>query len=263
MKTVVIHDQETGEIKGRFQQCEAKPDGTIWHVLGMPILIGVRSESPEYQAEIEKAATDKKWEDIAPHHFATIGQHGNLIVEWEEDYHKRPEHPSVLARQAKAQDERANRLTIYLSSRGWGDYSPVEWVGDRRRPTSEIVEECQNLLKSGHDVDRSIQTDLEITALVLEAKRKSAAKDQAIAKRSAELAEMEVPESAIAAYKACGGDPERFDDDIDHPHYWLVKKYADAIEHQGLACGATIKKMQAEMREAAREELAQYGGGEA
>lgn len=81
-------------------------------------------------------------------------------------------------------------------------------------------------------------------------------------KREEEL-NSQVPPEAVAAYKSCGGDPERLYDDIDHPHYWLVKRYADAIEHQGLAYSATLKKVGDEIKEADREEMAQYGGGEA
>jgi hypothetical protein len=101
----------------------------------------------------------------------------------------------------------------------------------------------------------------------LEASRSAAAKNAAKAaeQKAAREAVLNapVPEAAVAAYKSCGGDPELLHDDIDHPHYWLVKRYADAIEHQGLASGATLQKTAAQIKEAAREEMAQYGGGEA
>ena len=41
-----------------------------------------------------------------------------------------------------------------------------------------------------------------------------------------------VPPDALQAYHECKGDPERFSDGIDDPDYWLVVKYADAIEYQ-------------------------------
>jgi hypothetical protein len=44
-----------------------------------------------------------------------------------------------------------------------------------------------------------------------------------------------VPPAAISAYTNCQGDPERFGEGIDDPRYWLVREWADAIEHQGLA----------------------------
>jgi hypothetical protein len=106
-----------------------------------------------------------------------------------------------------------------------------------------------------------------ISRLDLESARAEQEKDavKAAEKKAERETELNapVPPEAVAAYKSCGGDPERLHDDIDHPHYWIVKRYADAIEHQGLACEATLKKMTAEMKEAAREEQSQYAGGEA
>lgn len=64
-----------------------------------------------------------------------------------------------------------------------------------------------------------------------------------------ELMETAVPKEALAAYNECGGDPDRLHDDIDNPGYWLVKKYGEAIEAQGLSKpdAKTIKKMLSEM----------------
>ena len=104
------------------------------------------------------------------------------------------------------------------------------------------------------------QADLDAARTAQEANHTKSAAQKA--EREAEL-NAPVPPEAVAAYKSCGGDPERLHDDIDHPHYWLVKRYADAIEHQGLAHGATLKKVGDKIKEAAREEMAQYGGGEA
>ena len=56
----------------------------------------------------------------------------------------------------------ARTVKIYLSSRGWGDYSSLEWRGDITRPDSEILAEYRNLLTNGHDVDERNQTDDEI-----------------------------------------------------------------------------------------------------
>lgn len=69
---------------------------------------------------------------------------------------------------------------------------------------------------------------------------KEARADQAQRRERAEahrqdLQAVEVPAEAVAAYERCGGDPDRLPDDIDNPLYWLVKRYAPAIEEQGLA----------------------------
>lgn len=61
-----------------------------------------------------------------------------------------------------------------------------------------------------------------------------AKQDEAKSRHEAQI-NAPVPAEAVAAYKACRGNPENFHDDIDHPSYWLVKNHAAAIEHQGLA----------------------------
>jgi hypothetical protein len=66
------------------------------------------------------------------------------------------------------------------------------------------------------------------------AARQAEAQGRAAERREALLAE-DVPAEALAAYRECGGDPERMEDDIDNPGYWLVRRWADAIEAQGLA----------------------------
>lgn len=69
--------------------------------------------------------------------------------------------------QVKIDDEtRASTVSIRLSSRGWGDYIPLSWSGDIRRPQAEIVAECRALLKDGHDVDHRDLTDEAILALI-------------------------------------------------------------------------------------------------
>ena len=53
-------------------------------------------------------------------------------------------------------------MKFFLSSRGWGDYSSVKWIGDITRPDSEIIEECQSALKNSGDVDSPNQSDDDI-----------------------------------------------------------------------------------------------------
>ncbi len=64
-----------------------------------------------------------------------------------------------------------------------------------------------------------------------------------------------VPSEAIKAYIECDGDPERLDDDIDNPSYWLVKEYASAIEHQGLAQSVSNRKFVREFKRFQAEDL--------
>lgn len=73
----------------------------------------------------------------------------------------------------------------------------------------------------------------------------------AAAKREADHASLMavvVPAEAVAAYRACGGDPDKLRDDIDHPAYWTVRQYAAAIEAQGLAQRETLKKWSSQIR---------------
>ena len=80
-------------------------------------------------------------------------------------------------RAAKAEIEKYTK-TIHLSSRGWGDYSPVEWVGDVRRPDTEIIAECRTRLDNSYDIDAR-PTDAEIAEKIASARGEI--KDAAIA----------------------------------------------------------------------------------
>jgi len=68
----------------------------------------------------------------------------------------------------------ANTIRINLSSRGWGDYSNVEWTGDQRRSDAEILAECKHLLATGHDVDEPEQSDEQILAKIAGARARKA-----------------------------------------------------------------------------------------
>lgn len=75
--------------------------------------------------------------------------------------------PIEAAEIEKAEAEKAaNQISIHLSTRGWGDYSSVEWIGDMRTPDDIILAECKSLLANGHDVDQPNQTDDEIMAKI-------------------------------------------------------------------------------------------------
>lgn len=71
----------------------------------------------------------------------------------------------------RAAEAEARKYTrkIYLSGRGWGDYSPVEWTGDVRRADAEIVAECRKLLDNASDVDDP-QTDEQIAGKLAQAR---------------------------------------------------------------------------------------------
>lgn len=232
---ITISSISTGEIKLRVPQCNVRPDGSIWHLDRMPLIVtGGLPDHEALKAKYIKLVEAKRFDEIDPEHFARLGEIRDFRVEWESDFLKRPPHPVQIEKDRTAEDEAANRITIYLSSRGWGDFSPVEWTGDRRTPTAEIVAESRRLLSTGNDVDLPDRAEAELAVIVEEAKRASLKRDNERRAFGAELESTVVPADAVAAYRACKGDPEDFEDDIDDPRYWLVTRYAAAIEHQGL-----------------------------
>lgn len=81
-------------------------------------------------------------------------------------------------RDAEAAEAEKHTRRIYLSGRGWGYYSPVEWSGDLRRPDAEIVAECRAALDQANDVDTPL-TDEQIATKVSEAKATLAAEREA------------------------------------------------------------------------------------
>lgn len=50
------------------------------------------------------------------------------------------------------------QIKVYLSSCGWGDYSPVEWTGSSKTPKDTFLAEARRLL-SGGDADNPNQSD--------------------------------------------------------------------------------------------------------
>lgn len=63
-------------------------------------------------------------------------------------------------------------MRVILSSRGWGDYSPVEWIGDSRKSDTEILAECYALNQRGIDVDFPNMSDAEILTAINKAREK-------------------------------------------------------------------------------------------
>ncbi|MDI9561920.1 MAG: hypothetical protein QM235_12130 [Pseudomonadota bacterium] len=146
-----------------------KKDGTVWYQ-GSPIL-GITD--PVKKAEAAKAVKAKKFDKIPSDAFCRIGKNPNGLelvddAAW-------ATHPLKAAQEAEAAREAEiarKTVTIYLSSRGWGDYSPCEWVGDITRPDDEILAECRKALVEGWDVDNKNQTDDEILKKISTAREK-------------------------------------------------------------------------------------------
>jgi len=90
---------------------------------------------------------------------------------------------------ARQREIEARTVMIYLSSRGWGDYSSCEWVGDITRPDDEILAECKHNLTTEHDVDQPSQSDDEIMVKIDKARADWEAAPARKAAREAEEAE--------------------------------------------------------------------------
>ena len=149
--------------------CIIKDDGTIWSN-GKPVL-GLTD--PKAKDRAIKALKANKPEDIPAVGYTRMGYNSNgLWAGWDEEWATHP--AKIKADQVRETREtnEAKKVIIYLSSRGWGDYSPVNWEGDITRPDAEILVECQELLASGHDVDKRMQTDADIITKIVQAREK-------------------------------------------------------------------------------------------
>lgn len=87
--------------------------------------------------------------------------------------------------------------SVVLSTRGMGEYSPVVWSGDIDRADADILDECRQLLATGHDVDDRVQTDADIIGKIVAARQaladapaRKAAADKAKAEYDAKQAMM-------------------------------------------------------------------------
>jgi hypothetical protein len=138
-----------------------KSDGTLW-MGGNPIL-GI--DDPAEKTLMASLIRAGKYDQIPAIYFTRLGDNPNGL--WAGTDEAWANHP------AKSEQDRltalkaeAKHVRIYLSSRGWGDYSACEWVGDITRPDDEILAECKHLLATGHDVDQCNQPDDEIMSKI-------------------------------------------------------------------------------------------------
>lgn len=144
-----------------------KADGTLW-MSGNPIL-GI--DDPAEQTRIATLARAGKYDQIPAIYYTRLGDNANgLWTGTDEEWAKHPAKAAQDRKIAEKAAEESKQVWIYLSSRGWGDYSSCEWVGDITRPDTEILEECKHLLTTEHDVDQSKQSDEEIMAKIANAR---------------------------------------------------------------------------------------------
>ena len=136
----------------------------------------------------------------------------------------------VAAARTSKPRETKPQLRIYLSSRGWGDYSSLAWVGSADTPDATILAECKTLFDTEYDVDMAYEEG-RVKAAIAQAKAEyhKKAGARAEAEKQAQAVIDATPERIKKLAAACGYDPENLEDDIDHPLYWAVRSYVEAI----------------------------------
>jgi len=101
------------------------------------------------------------WARLLEQGVTLISGHGLLTMEQSEA----KEQQDQLQREIDA-----NSIGVYLSSRGWGDYSPVKPLLDLRRADAELIIDCRKALVEATDVDQCNQSDAEIIKALAEAR---------------------------------------------------------------------------------------------
>jgi len=140
-----------------------KPNGTLW-MKDNPIFGVTDTTEMDKVANLVRA---KKYDQIPDEYFTRLGDNPNgLWAGTDEMWAKHPAKAEQDRLAAIKAAEQAKQVQIYLSSRGWGDYSACEWVGDITRPDAEILAECKHRLTTEYDVDQPNQTDDEIMAKI-------------------------------------------------------------------------------------------------
>lgn len=151
-----------------------KTDNTIWYQ-GMPIL----GAPPEKKSEMGKLVRNEEYDKIPTEYYTHLGHNANGL--WVGDDAAWDKHPAKIVEDAKKISEEIESkkiARIYLSSRGWGDYSSLDWTGDITRSDTDILSECKKLLIDGHDVDKRNQSDADILKLIQEARAEWSAPKQ-------------------------------------------------------------------------------------
>lgn len=159
-----------------------KSDGTLW-MSGNPIL-GI--DDPAEKTRVAALAKAGRYNEIPADYYTRLGDNPNGLwtgtdAEWAAHPAKIEQDRLKMIKNA----EEAKQVRIYLSSRGWGDYSACEWVGDITRPDAAILAECRDRLTKEHDVDQPNLPDQDILSLIADARTKWEAAPALRAARSA------------------------------------------------------------------------------
>jgi hypothetical protein len=202
-----------------------KEDGTIWYK-GIPML-GV--EDPAEKKQIGDLVRAGKFSEIPAKYFTRMGENENGLwagtdAEWENH-----QGCAKAKKDFEAMTKRdANRVIVFLSTRGWGDYSPLALEIDISRPDCEIIAECKKSLADGHDVDHRDQSDEEILGKINAARQKLNAPAEKNTAKAAEKAEIEhkiATGYCFACESYCHGDCGHY---INDPAIKYTRRLAEA-----------------------------------
>lgn len=166
----VIRIIRDNEVKMTLPGASVKLDnnGYIWY-FGVPVL-GITD--PAVKARVAADVKGKRYDRIPEDAWVRMGVNANGVEAVDDKAWAT--HPAKIRADVERQArdaEQTKQVSIYLSSRGWGDYSSLEWHGDITRPDAEILAECKTLLANGYDVDKRNQTDADIMALIVRARK--------------------------------------------------------------------------------------------
>jgi len=213
MKTIKIARNNKLTMTIPFDQITIKADGTIWK--GAFPLLGVTD--PAEKKQISDLVRAGKFSEIPAKYFTRMGDNENgLWAGTDEEWEKHPGNAQAKKEFEAMVKRDAKRVTIMLSTRGWGDYSPLEVEIDITRPDCEIIAECKKALANGHDVDCRDQSDEEILKKVNTARQKLNA--PAPQKTDREAAEREIQRKietgfCFACGSYCHGDCGHYSND--------------------------------------------------
>lgn len=236
MKTIKIVRNNEVKLTIPAGQITIKDDGTIWYK-GLP-MIGV--DDPAEKAKNCALIRAGKTDQIPAKYFTRMGQNENgLWVGTDEEWEK---HPGCL--QAKKEFEAmakrdANRVKIMLSTRGWGDYSPLEIEIDLSKSDAEIIADCRKALADGHDVDCRDQSDEEILKKINAARKKLNTHAEKNTTKAAEKAEIQHKIDSGYCFNCesyCHGDCGHYSND---PEIMYRCKLADTAKE---ACFGTSEE---------------------
>jgi len=117
-------------------------------------------------------ANQKHWQNLANYYYETYHHAFNAMMEDGNNDGARPpssakhETASKIAEEICAIKDDVRPVKVLLSTRGWGDFSPVYWTGKANVEKSKFLEEARDLLSSAVDVDKPKQSDEELLGLL-------------------------------------------------------------------------------------------------